>query len=95
MEPKVVKKRRALRGYRSTEEALTNPISPSPFHEAIFSRTQSKPTEDTESNLRAQSLLNLIHYAHLMETFKQSVNKFKGTNCPLLYKKDYNFTEKW
>lgn len=39
--------------------------------------------------------MNLIHYAGVMDLFKQSIKRFKGTNCILAYKPSYDFSEKW
>ena len=31
----------------------------------------------------------------MMEMFKQSISRFKGTNSPVVYKPGYNFSENW
>lgn len=38
---------------------------------------------------------NLIKCAKLMQVFKESVQRFKGTNEPVNYRKEYDFTERW
>ena len=88
------KKRRALRAFQKTSEILNSPQSVSPFspREGLF---RQRPSHESESITHNKAILNLIHYAGVMETFKLSVMKFKGTNNPLNYKEDYNFAEKW
>jgi hypothetical protein len=57
--------------------------------------TSDKVIDENDPRYRSQALLNLIHYAGVMELFKQSIRKFKGTNCILTYHPSYDFSEKW
>lgn len=50
---------------------------------------------ENDPKCRSRALMNLIHYAGVMELFKQSIKRFKGTNCILTYQPSYGFSEKW
>lgn len=40
-------------------------------------------------------MLKLVQCAKLMKIFKESVSRFKGTNEPVSYRREYDFAEKW
>ena len=86
---KLNRKRRALIVGIQTEELFSTPASPIPFESSL---TQPRTDEEKNAQYRTQALMNLIHYANVMEMFKKSISRFKGTNTPVSYKDSYNFS---
>lgn len=88
-------KRKALRARKYEEEMRSHPTSPEGIGGDSGMSMNTKTLDENDPRYRSEALLNLIHYAGVMELFKQSIRKFKGTNCILSYNQSYDFSEKW
>lgn len=83
-------KRKAIRSCPTEESGLCTPAS-----------IKSPPVEKKEENAEwlldtaKCSMLKLVQCAKLMKIFKESVSRFKGTNEPVSYRREYDFAEKW